>query len=165
MSDLQALTSEIVTAYVGSHNVSIADLAGVISSVHSALKQLSEPALPAPLTPVVPINRSIKPDYIICLEDGRRFKSLKRHLQTTYGLSPDEYRQKWGLRADYPMVAPNYAAQRSELAKSIGLGRRKAEAAPPPAPAKPGRKRAAPAAAAEPAKPGRKPRAKAAATA
>jgi predicted transcriptional regulator len=164
MSDLQALTSEIVTAYVGSHNVNIADLPGVISSVHTALKQLSEPAQPAPLTPVVPINRSIKPDYIICLEDGRRFKSLKRHLQTTYGLTPDEYRQKWGLRPDYPMVAPNYAAQRSELAKSIGLGRRKAEAAPPPAPAKAGRKRAAPAAA-EAAKPARKPRAKAAATA
>ena len=137
------LTSLIVAAYVGSHTVSIAELPTVIKSVHSALTAAGVPAKafaePEKLVPAVPIKKSITPDYLVCLEDGKQLKMLKRHLNTTYGLSPDDYRAKWGLPPDYPMVAPNYAAQRSSLAKSIGLGRRPVEAAEVIPPKKAGR--------------------------
>src|SRR3954462_4175014 len=124
--DLVELTSEIVSAYVTHNKVSSEDLRGVITSVHLALQGLDqekqrEPEKP---TPMVPIKRSITPDYLISLEDGRRYKSLKRHLSGR-GLTPQQYREKWGLAKDYPMVAPNYAQQRSELAKSMGLGRKR----------------------------------------
>lgn len=121
------LTGDIVSAYVGNNPVSSSDLPALIGEVHQALVNAvaaaSEP--PAPKhKPAVSIKRSVTPDYLICLEDGLKFKSLKRHLRTYYGLSPEEYREKWGLPADYPMVAPNYAKTRSKLAKQIGLGRR-----------------------------------------
>ena len=135
--DLVELTSEIVSAYVTHNKVSSEDLPSVITSVHSALQGLDqekqrEPEKP---TPMVPIKRSITPDYLISLEDGRRYKSLKRHLSGR-GLTPQQYREKWGLAKDYPMVAPNYAQQRSELAKALGLGqqrRKRPTDAPPPA--------------------------------
>jgi predicted transcriptional regulator len=125
------LTAEIVCAYVGNNAVPAADIPALIKQVHNALTEASASASTpeAPkLEPAVPVNRSITPDYLICLEDGKKFKSLKRHLRTSYNMTPEEYREKWGLRPDYPMVAPNYAAERSKLAKKIGLGqgRRKA---------------------------------------
>ncbi len=119
------MTADIVSAYVGNNSVSAADLPGLIQSVHRALAGVSggaEPVEVAPKEPAVPIRRSITPDYLICLEDGRKFKSLKRHLRTKYNISPEEYRAKWGLAKDYPMVAPNYAKARSDLAKQMGLG-------------------------------------------
>lgn len=121
---LLRLTAEIVGAYVSKHSLPAAELPGLIQNVSSSLGQLSksEPP-PEPLVPAVPVNKSVTPDYIISLEDGRRFKSLKRHLAAQYGMTPDEYRTRWGLPSDYPMVAPNYAAKRSQLAKSMGLGR------------------------------------------
>ena len=124
------MTADIVSAYVGNNSVSTADLPALIQSVHRALTGISggaEVAEPAPKEPAVPLKKSITPDYLISLEDGRGYKSLKRHL-TGRGLTPDQYRQKWGLPSDYPMVAQNYAQRRSELAKSLGLGqfRRKA---------------------------------------
>lgn len=125
------LTAEIVCAYVGNNAVPAAEIPALIKQVHSALTEASvkasTPEAPK-LEPAVPVNRSITPDYLICLEDGKKFKSLKRHLRTSYNMTPEEYREKWGLRPDYPMVAPNYAAERSKLAKKIGLGqgRRKA---------------------------------------
>jgi predicted transcriptional regulator len=125
-TELVAMTAEIVAAYVGSNTVATSELEGLISTVHASLKALGEPA-PAPvareLVPAVPIKKSVFPDYIVCLEDGKKFKSLKRHLRSAYNMSPEEYRAKWGLPADYPMVPPNYAAARSALAKKIGLGR------------------------------------------
>jgi len=124
-----ALTVEIVAAFLAHNAVAIADLPNVIQSVHRALSDVAAPE-PAPvaekLVPAVPIKKSVTPDYIVCLEDGKQLKMLKRHLSSTYNLTPDEYRAKWGLPPDYPMVAPNYAAQRSSLAKSIGLGRKPA---------------------------------------
>jgi predicted transcriptional regulator len=142
-NNLAELTADIVSAYVSKNAVRSTDLPSLISEVHQALVSLrSEAKAPeqaeAP-KPAVPIKKSITPDYLISLENGQRFRSLKRHLMTSYGMTPDEYRQKWGLPADYPMVAPNYAAQRSELAKSLGLGRKAAEPEPV-APAKRGRK-------------------------
>ena len=138
--------AEIVAAFVANNTVSVAELPGLIGSVHTALSAaaIGKVEEPAPeLKPAVPIKKSVTPDAIVCLEDGKAFKSLKRHLRTKYGLSPDEYRAKWGLPSDYPMVAPNYAAARSTLAKNMGLGqqRRKrgaapAAAAPPAAPKK-----------------------------
>jgi predicted transcriptional regulator len=124
--ELAQLTSDIVAAYVANNNVPSADLPGVIVAVHSALRGLdTEPARePEKPVPMVPIKRSITPDYLISLEDGRRYKSLKRHL-TGRGLTPAEYRDKWGLAKDYPMVAPNYAKQRSELARALGLGQQR----------------------------------------
>jgi predicted transcriptional regulator len=127
-SDLMAMTVEVVAAYVGANNLDAGDLPGLVQSVHGTLKSLAQgveaPAAPVrDLTPAVPIKKSIFPDYIVCLEDGKKFKSLKRHLRSAYDMSPEEYRAKWGLPADYPMVPPNYAAARSELAKKIGLGR------------------------------------------
>lgn len=121
------LTAEVVSAYVMHNAVQKTDLAGIISSVHASLLALSQ-AKPAPEaerpTPAVPIKKSIGQDYLISLEDGRRYKSLKRHLSGR-GLTPEKYREKWGLPSDYPMVAPSYARQRSELAKSMGLGRQR----------------------------------------
>jgi predicted transcriptional regulator len=120
-------TASIVAAYV-SHNAIAADqLPTLIARVHAALSNVtgSPTALPAsgePLRPAVPVKRSVTPDYIICLEDGKRFKSLKRHLRTQYKMSPEQYRERWGLPGDYPMVAPNYAKTRSQLAKKMGLG-------------------------------------------
>ncbi|CDX55591.1 conserved hypothetical protein [Mesorhizobium plurifarium] len=122
---LIALTAEIVSAYVGNNAVPPASLPDLIQSVNSSLAKISQPGQPdRPVqTPAVNPKRSVFPDYIICLEDGKKFKSLRRHLSVHYGLTPDAYREKWGLPRDYPMVAPNYAAQRSALAKSSGLGR------------------------------------------
>ncbi len=120
------LTADIVAAYVGHNPVSLDALPGLIGSVHTALKGMDTPA-PAPaveLKPAVPVSKSIQPDYIICLEDGAKFKSLKRHLRTRFNMTPEEYRAKWGLRDDYPMVAPSYSATRSQLAKDNGLGRK-----------------------------------------
>lgn len=121
------LTADVVSAYVSNNPIPVAELPSLISNVHSALQQ--QTAAPAeeasePQKPAVPIKKSVTPDYIICLEDGKQFKSLKRHLSTHHGLTPDEYRAKWGLPADYPMVAQNYSASRSALAKSMGLGRK-----------------------------------------
>jgi predicted transcriptional regulator len=123
-----ALTADIVSAYVSNNSVEAGELANLISQVHQALIQAAEgpKAEPeAPPTPAVPVKKSITPDYLISLEDGRKYKSLKRHLSTR-GLTPDEYRAKWGLPKDYPMVAASYSAQRSSLAKSLGLGRARA---------------------------------------
>lgn len=124
--ELIDFTVDIVSAYVSNNAVAGADLPGIITNVHAALMNISEAnnePEPEPLTPAVSPRRSITPDYLICLEDGKKFKSLKRHLRTHYDLSPEEYREKWGLASDYPMVAPNYARARSELAKQMGLGR------------------------------------------
>jgi predicted transcriptional regulator len=121
---LLALTADIVAAHVSNNSVAVNDLPNLIQNVHSALSGIagsSAAAEPKP-EPKVSIRASIKPDYIVCLEDGKRLKMLKRHLMTHYNMTPDQYRQKWGLAADYPMVAPNYAEQRRALAKSIGLG-------------------------------------------
>ena len=138
------MTADIVSAYVGNNSVSASDLASLIQQVHSALKGVSSGVAEAPApaqAPAVSIKKSLQPDHLVCLEDGRKFKSLKRHLRTKYNLSPEEYRAKWNLPKDYPMVAPDYAAARSALAKSMGLGQggRQAKAA---APAKRGRAKA-----------------------
>ena len=121
---LLTLTADIVAAHVSNNSVAVNDLPNLIQNVHGALTGISrQNSSPEPRPePKVPIRSSIKPDYIVCLEDGKRLKMLKRHLMTNYNLTPDQYRQKWGLGADYPMVAPNYAEQRRSLAKSIGLG-------------------------------------------
>ena len=126
--DLLSLTAEIVAAYVGSNSVVIADLSSVISSVYAELSVLGEPE-PEPepevkLTPAVPIKKSITDDFIICLDCGKQQKMLKRHLMVAHGLTPDQYRTKWRLGHDYPVVAPNYSATRKKLAKKIGLGRK-----------------------------------------
>jgi predicted transcriptional regulator len=137
------LTADVVAAFVSNNSISATDLPGLIASVHAAITGLSAPA-PAPEAekpvPAVPVKKSVTPDYLISLEDGKRYKSLKRHLGGR-GLTPAEYRTKWGLPSDYPMVAANYAAQRSALAKSMGLGRKPSE---PVVEAKPrGRRKAA----------------------
>ena len=121
---LLTLTADIVAAHVSNNSVAVNDLPTLIQNVHSALSGIYRAAAaPEPRPePKVSVRASIKPDYIVCLEDGKRLKMLKRHLMTHYNLTPDQYRQKWGLSADYPMVAPNYAEQRRALAKSIGLG-------------------------------------------
>ena len=119
------LTAEIVSAYVSNNSVPAGDLSALINQVHSALTRVStgQHDLPSePLKPAIAVKKSVAPDYIICLEDGKKFKSLKRHLRTQYKMTPEQYREKWGLGPDYPMVAPNYAAARSELAKQMGLG-------------------------------------------
>lgn len=123
---LIALTSDIVAAHVSNNSVAVSDLPLIINNVHEALAGLAEKsAEQARPEPAVPIKSSIKPDYVICLEDGKKLKMLKRHLMTHYGMTPDEYRAKWGLPSNYPMVAPNYAEQRRKLAKAIGLGKKK----------------------------------------
>jgi predicted transcriptional regulator len=134
-SDIIEMTTDIVSAYVGNNLVAAADLPTLIASVHKAITGVGSPEATAVMaqTPAVPVRKSIQPDHIVCLEDGRKFKSLKRHLRTKYNLSPEDYRAKWGLPKDYPMVAPDYAASRSALAKSMGLGkggRQAAKAAP-----------------------------------
>jgi predicted transcriptional regulator len=125
---IQAQISAIVAAYVSKNTVTVADVPTLIRTVHDGLVAMDQPvAKPEPeLKPAVPIRKSVQPDYIICLEDGKKLKMLKRHLMTAYGLTPDEYRARWGLPDDYPMVAPNYAKARSELALKLGLGRRAA---------------------------------------
>jgi predicted transcriptional regulator len=121
------LTANIVSAYVSNNTVSSAEIPILISRVYSALMRISNAvAAPAePLTPAVPIKRSITPEHLICLEDGKKFKSLKRHLRSQYQMTPDQYRAKWNLPTDYPMVAPKYAAVRSRLAKQMGLGQQR----------------------------------------
>ena len=120
------LTAGIVSAYVSNNSVSATDIPNLINQVHSALMRVSagqSDAQPEPLKPAISVKKSITPDYLVCLEDGKKFKSLKRHLRTQYNMTPEQYREKWGLPADYPMVAPAYAARRSDFAKQIGLGR------------------------------------------
>jgi predicted transcriptional regulator len=124
-AEIIEMTADIVSAYVGHNVVGAADLPELIQAVHRALSHVSptaEPVEAAPKEPAVPVKRSITPEFLVCLEDGRRFKSLKRHLRTKYNMSPDDYRAKWNLAKDYPMVAPNYAKARSDLAKQMGLG-------------------------------------------
>lgn len=123
-NELLALTADIVSSHFANNSVAPGDVPGVIESVYTTLSRLGTTVEPpaVKLEPAVSIRASIKPDYIVCLEDGKKLKMLKRHLMTRYGMTPDEYRTKWGLPADYPMVAPNYAEQRRSLAKSIGLG-------------------------------------------
>lgn len=123
--DLLGMTTEIVSAFVSRNTIAADALPGLVAMIHGALaatRAVPQEPEPEPQAPAVSIRRSVTPDAIICLEDGRPFKSLKRHLSVKYGLTPEQYREKWGLPADYPMVAPAYAARRSELAKSIGLG-------------------------------------------
>ncbi|TCT04155.1 MucR family transcriptional regulator [Tepidamorphus gemmatus] len=127
-SALIELAADIVSAYVSNNTVPTADLGALINDVHQALLRAttgSAEPVREELKPAVPVRKSVTPEYIVCLEDGKKFKSLKRHLRTHYNLSPEEYREKWGLPADYPMVAPNYAAARSALAKKMGLGQRR----------------------------------------
>ena len=135
---LIALTADIVAAHVANNSVAVNDLPLLIRNVHGALAGLTsisaEPEVKP--EPKVPVRSSIKPDYIVCLEDGKKLKMLKRHLMTHYQMTPDQYRQKWGLNADYPMVAPNYAEQRRTLAKSIGLGTKRKRTAVAPTRAK-----------------------------
>jgi len=124
-SDLIVLVSDIVSAYVAHNTVPVAELPRLIERVHATLAEIqgAPPSEPRPeLKPAVPIKKSVTDDHIVCLEDGKKFKSLRRHLRTRYDMSPEEYREKWGLAPDYPMVAPNYARQRSDLARKMGLG-------------------------------------------
>ncbi|MER8886785.1 MucR family transcriptional regulator [Mesorhizobium sp. M0816] len=145
MDTLIELTADVVSAYVSNNPIPVGDLPALIGQVHAALKGTAggvSAEVPVALTPAVPIRKSVTPDYIISLEDGKKFRSLKRHLSTHYGLTPDAYRAKWGLPADYPMVAPNYAAARSAMAKTMGLGRKPKEPETTP-PAKRTRKKVA----------------------
>jgi predicted transcriptional regulator len=125
---LLRMTTDVVSAYLCQNRLGSTDVPEVIGTVYTSLARLNG-GKPAPvietLKPAVPIKRSVMPDYIVCLEDGKKLKMLKRHLRTAYGLSPEQYRAKWGLSPDYPIVAPNYAAQRSAFAKKIGLGRKR----------------------------------------
>src|SRR3954453_8014656 len=146
------LAADLVSAFVSNNPVPAAELPALIGNVHAALTKMASGSSQQPTgepkkAPAVPIRKSVQPDYIVCLEDGRRLKSLRRHLRTAFDLTPDQYRAKWGLPADYPMVAPNYAAARSELAKQFGLVARRKRPEPPPAqpvaPARGRRKKAA----------------------
>ncbi len=122
------LTADIVSAYLSNNPTPASEIPGLISQIHAALMRVSSGRNEAPLEPAKPavsIKKSISPDYIVCLEDGKRFKSLKRHLRTQYNMTPEQYRDKWGLPPDYPMVAPNYAVARSQLAKEMGLGQQR----------------------------------------
>lgn len=125
------LTATIVSAYVSNNTTTSTELPALIGQVHAALVRVaSTPATEKradPTKPAVPVKKSLTSEYIVCLEDGKKFKSLKRHLRTQYGMTPEQYRDKWGLPADYPMVAPNYAVARSQLAKKMGLGQQKKE--------------------------------------
>ncbi len=128
--DVLRMTAEVVSAFVSNNALPATQIPDVISTVFtslSALENAGGEGKKEPLTPAVPIRKSVTPDFIVCLEDGKKLKMLKRHLRTTYNMTPDEYRAKWGLPPDYPMVAPNYAKQRSEFAKKIGLGRKPGE--------------------------------------
>jgi predicted transcriptional regulator len=137
-SDLLALTAQIVAAHVSNNALPVGELAGLIRDVHGTLATIGQGAPPPVSTekpvPAVPVKKSITPAYLICLEDGKKLKMLRRHLKTSFNMSPEQYREKWGLPSDYPMVAPEYAAKRSELAKQIGLGTK------PRAPAKPAKR-------------------------
>jgi predicted transcriptional regulator len=127
-NDTIGLTAEIVSAYVSNNTVASADIPALINQVHAALLRVISGDAQSPsesLKPAVPVKRSINPDFVVCLEDGKKFKSLKRHLRTQYNMTPEQYRDKWSLPADYPMVAPNYAAARSQLAKQMGLGQQR----------------------------------------
>ena len=127
-ADLIGLAADIVSAFVSQNSVPVSELPALIGNVHSALSKLgsvAEQAQVETLTLAVSVKKSITPDFIVCLEDGKKFKSLKRHLRTAYNLTPDQYRARWSLPHDYPMVAPNYAAARSELAKNMGLGQQR----------------------------------------
>ena len=120
------LTANIVSAYLSNNPTPASEIPGLISQIHAALQRVSTGRVETPMEPAKPavsVKKSMTPDYLVCLEDGKRFKSLKRHLRTQYNMTPEQYRDKWSLPADYPMVAPNYAAQRSAMAKKIGLGR------------------------------------------
>jgi predicted transcriptional regulator len=122
------LTAQIVSAYLGNNPVPSGEIANLISQVHAALKRVSSgqvAVVAEAAKPAVAVKRSISSDYIVCLEDGKKFKSLKRHLRTRYNMTPEQYREKWGLPPDYPMVAPNYAATRSQLARQMGLGQQR----------------------------------------
>jgi len=122
------LTASIVSAYVSNNPTTASEIPGLISQIHAALVRVSNAgteAIPEPAKPAVSVKKSMTSDYLVCLEDGKRFKSLKRHLRTQYNMSPEQYREKWGLPADYPMVAPNYAVARSQLAKKMGLGQQR----------------------------------------
>lgn len=122
------LAADIVSAYVSNNSVATSDLPSLIGEIHSALVRISSGVVETPsesLKPAVPVKKSITPDYIICLDDGKKFKSLKRHLRTQYNMTPEEYRERWNLPAEYPMVAPNYAQARSQLAKKMGLGQQR----------------------------------------
>jgi predicted transcriptional regulator len=123
------LTADIVSAYVANNSISSGEIPALIGEIHNALVKVSagqEVLAPSePAKPAVPVKKSITNDFIVCLEDGKKFKSLKRHLRTAYNMSPEQYREKWGLPADYPMVAPNYAEARSQLAKQMGLGQKR----------------------------------------
>ena len=122
------LAADIVSAYVSNNSVPSADLPSLINDVHLALVKVGGSGSEAPAEapkPAIPIKKSISPDYIVCLEDGKKFKSLKRHLRTQYNMTPEQYRERWGLPSDYPMVAPNYAKARSQLAKDMGLGQQR----------------------------------------
>src|SRR5215211_5789009 len=157
MSELQnppnyiELAADIVSAFVSNNSVPVAELPALIGNVHDALNTLAsgsaQQAVEEPKAPAVSIKKSVQPDYIVCLDDGKRFQSLKRHLRTTYNLTPEQYRAKWGLPSSYPMVAPNYAATRSELAKRLGLGQQRRRTEPvkaepqPAAPPTKGRRR------------------------
>jgi predicted transcriptional regulator len=125
-SDLLALTGKIVSAHLSKNSVAMSDVPALIASVHASLVELGKPGATASERPqpAVPIKKSVTPDYIVCLEDGLHLKMLKRHLRTAYNLTPGQYRARWGLPVDYPMVAPSYAKQRSRLAKEIGLGQK-----------------------------------------
>ena len=142
-SELIALTATIVSAHVSNNTIAPSDLTGLIGAVHKALAVARTGAATEPQVPAVTVRKSISPDYLICLEDGRKFKSLKRHLRINHDLTPRDYRAKWGLNTDYPMVAPNYAAVRSALAKRIGLGQggRRAALAKAPSSRPPPRRR------------------------
>jgi predicted transcriptional regulator len=137
--ETRRLTAQIVSAHVAHNNVAQTDLPALIAQVYGALTglgQAAEPEAPSRPEPAVSIRKSVTPEFLICLEDGKKLKMLKRHLSSAYGMTPDQYRERWGLPADYPMVAPAYAQQRSTLAKAIGLGTRKSAPVPAPTPAK-----------------------------
>ena len=140
-ADVLALTTEIVSSHVSNNSTGHENLPELIQAVFDKLAALAsdEPA-PIELTPAVPIKKSVTDDYIVCLDDGKKLKMLKRHLMTAYGLTPEKYRARWGLKSGYPMVAPNYAKKRQELAKKIGLGRKPRVVAPEPAPARKSRR-------------------------
>ena len=127
-ADFIGLTANIVSAYVSNNAVAATDIPALINQVHAALRRVTtapSEAATEPLKPAIPVKKSITPEYLVCLEDGKKFKSLKRHLRTQYNMTPEQYREKWGLAVDYPMVAPNYAAARSQLAKQMGLGQQR----------------------------------------
>ena len=134
MKTLKTLTADIASAYLRHNPIELSRVSALIVDIHGCLSGLGQPKIEdaPPLTPAVPVKKSVHQDFLVCLEDGKKLKMLKRHLANNFGLTPDQYRARWGLPVDYPMVAPSYAERRSALAKSIGLGRRQPVAAPAP---------------------------------